>query len=179
MDSRISRTQLVLGLLLILAGAWFLADRTLPAFHDRFSHYLQWPFTLVVLGAALLILGLVLRKPGLAVPAAIVAGIGGIFIYQETHNDYASWSYMWTLIPGFMGLGSILAGLMGNHTAHNLKRGLDWMILSAVLFLFFSALLGDWNLLGKYGPAIILILAGLWVIGSGIVRSFRRKQKEE
>jgi len=179
MDNRKGRTQLVLGLLLILAGAWFLADRTLPAFHDLFSEYMQWPYTLVVIGAGLLILGLVLGAPGMAVPAAIVGGIGGIFIYQETHNDYASWSYMWTLIPGFVGVGSILAGLLGDQTAHNLKRGLNMMVVSAVLFLIFSSFLGGWKLLGNYGPAIVLILLGLWVLGSGLFQTFRKKEPEE
>lgn len=179
MDNPRGRTQLVLGLLLILAGAWFLADRTLPAFHELFSQYLQWPFTLVVIGVGLLILGLLLGAPGMAVPAAIVAGIGGIFIYQDTHHDYASWSYMWTLIPGFVGVGSILAGLLGDHPSHNMKRGLNLMVISAVLFLIFSSFLGGWELLGNFGPAIVLILLGLWVLGSGLFQTLHKKEPEQ
>ena len=177
MENRQGRTQLALGIILILLGAWFLADRTLPTFHDLFSRYMEWPFTLVAIGAGLLILGLVLGAPGMAVPAVIVAGIGGIFIYQETHQDYGSWAYMWTLIPGFVGIGSILAGLLGESTAHNLKRGLNLMVISAVLFLVFSSFLGGWHLLGNYGPAILLILLGLWVLGSGLYQNFRRKEQ--
>jgi hypothetical protein len=172
------RTQLALGVLLILAGGWFLADRTLPAFHDLFSTYTQWPFTLVTIGAGLLILGLVLGAPGMAVPAAIVAGIGGIFIYQDATDNYASWSYMWTLIPGFIGVGSVLAGLLGENTAENLKNGLNAMVFSAVLFLVFSSFLGGWQLLGSYGPAIVLILLGLWVLGSGLYQNFRKRGEE-
>jgi hypothetical protein len=179
MDNGKGRTQLVLGLLLILAGGWYLADSTLPAFHELFSQYLRWPYTLAAIGAALLILGLVLGAPGMTVPAAIVAGVGGIFIYQETNHDYASWSYMWTLIPGFAGIGSILAGLLGDNTAHNVKEGLKAIVFSAVLFLVFSVFLGDLNLLGDYGPAILLILLGLWVLASGFFQTFRKPQKEE
>ncbi|MDO8753083.1 MAG: hypothetical protein Q7J80_04240 [Anaerolineales bacterium] len=114
-------------------------------------------------------------QPGLAIPAAIVAGLGGIFYYQETANDYGSWSYMWALIPGFVGVGSVLAGLLGENTAHNIKRGLNLMVISAVLFLVFSSFLGGWALLGNFGPAILLILLGVWVLGSGLYRSFRKQ----
>ena len=82
---------------------------------------------------------------------------------------------MWALIPGFVGVGSILAGLLGDNAAHNIKRGLNLMVVSAVLFLVFSSFFGGWELLGNYGPAILLILLGLWVLGSGVYRSFRNK----
>jgi hypothetical protein len=125
------------------------------------------------------VLGLVLGSPGMSVPAAIVAGLGGIFYYQETTGNYESWSYMWALIPGFVGVGSILAGLLGDNTAHNLKRGLNLMVVSAVLFLVFSAFFGGWTILGNYGPAILLILLGLWVLGSGLYRTYRKKDEGE
>lgn len=169
------RSQLTLGVLLILLGAWFLLDRTVPAFHGFFEQYTEWPVNLILIGGVIFILGLVLGSPGLSVPAAIVAGIGGIFYYQETTGNYESWSYMWALIPGFVGLGSVLAGLLGDNTAHNLKRGMNLMVVSAVLFLVFSAFLGGWDILGNYGPAILLILLGLWVLGSGLYRTFRSK----
>jgi hypothetical protein len=171
------RSQLALGVILILLGAWFLADKSVPAFHALFNQYTEFPLNMFVIGAGIFIVGLVLGQPGMAVPAAIVAGIGGIFYYQEMTNDYTSWSYMWTLIPGFVGVGSILAGLLGDSTAHNLKRGLNLMVVSAVLFLVFSSFLGGWTLLGNYGPAILLILLGLWVLGRGLYRSFRKREE--
>ena len=73
------RTQLALGILLILLGAWFLLDQTMPAFHTFFERYTEWPINLVLIGGAIFIVGLVLGSPGLFVPASIVAGIGGIF----------------------------------------------------------------------------------------------------
>jgi hypothetical protein len=173
------RSQLALGVILILLGAWFLADKSLPAFHALFNQYTEFPLNMLVIGAGIFIIGLVLGQPGMSVPAAIVAGIGGIFYYQEMTNDYASWSYMWTLIPGFVGVGSILAGLLGDSTAHNLKRGLNLMVISAVLFLVFSSFLGGWTLLGNYGPAVLLILLGLWVLGNGLYRSFRNNKREQ
>jgi hypothetical protein len=47
-----------------------------------------------------------------------------------------------------------------------------------VLFLVFSSFLGGWTLLGSYGPAILLILLGVWVLGSGLYRSLRNKREE-
>jgi len=175
--SRQNRTQLVLGLVLILAGVWFFAQRSIPqvaAFAERFS---DWPFTVIGVGALLLLLGLILGAPGLAVPAAIVAGIGGLFYYFEYLGDWADW-YMWLLVPGFVGVGSILRGLLGEDTRNSLGHGLNLMVISAVLFLVFSAFFGGWDLLGNYGPSILLILLGVWVIGKGLYSSMRRKGGE-
>jgi len=49
------------------------------------------------------------------------------------------------------------------------------MVISAVLFLVFSSFLGGWALLGNFGPAILLILLGVWVLGSGLYRTFRKQ----
>ncbi len=175
--NRQGRTQLALGVILILLGAWFLLDKSVPAFHAIFEKYTEWPVNMLLIGAGIFIVGLVLGQPGMSVPAAIVAGIGGIFYYQDVTNSYDSWSYMWALIPGFVGVGSILAGILGDNTAHNIKRGLNLMVISAVMFLVFSSFFGGWELFGNYGPAILLILLGLWVLGSGLYRSFRKREE--
>lgn len=173
------RTQLALGIILILIGAWFIAQRTIPGVAEFAARFSDWPFTVIGVGAILLLLGLVLGAPGLAVPAAIVSGIGGILYYQEMTGEWASWSYMWTLIPGFIGFGILLQGLLGEDTRNNLRRGLNMMVVSAVLFLVFSAFFGGLPLLGNYGPAILLILLGLWVLGRGIYHSMRKSGTEE
>lgn len=169
------RSQLALGVILILVGGWFLLNQTVPSFQNFFEPFTEWPINMLLIGAVILVIGLVTGSPGLAVPAAIVAGIGGIFYYQEATNNYNSWSYMWALIPGFIGVGTILQGLLGENTAHNLKRGLNLMVVSAVLFLVFASFLGGLDILGNYGPAVLLILLGLWVLGSGLYRTYRRK----
>jgi hypothetical protein len=173
--NRQGRSQLALGVILVLLGTWFLLDRSMPQFHSFFSKYTEWPSNMFLIGGAIFIVGLVLGQPGMSVPAAIVAGIGGIFYYQEATGNFNSWSYMWTLIPGFIGIGTVLAGLLGDNTAYNLKRGLNMMVISAVLFLVFSSFFGGWKLLGNFGPAILLILLGLWVLGSGLYRTYRNK----
>ena len=171
------RSQLALGVILILIGGWFILNQTVPEFKNFFAPYTEWPVNLLLIGAGILLIGLVTDSPGLAVPATIVAGIGGIFYYQEMVGSSESWSYMWALIPGFVGLGVVIQGLLGENTASNLKRGLNLMVISAVIFLIFAAFLGGWTVLGSYGPAVLLILLGVWVLGSGLYRTYRKKDE--
>jgi hypothetical protein len=128
------------------------------------------------IGAGLLIflIGLMVGAPGMAIPAAIVAGIGGILYYQNATNNFASWSYMWTLIPGFVGVGIIITGLLGEHTRHNLARGLNLLVISAVMFLVFGALFGGLGILGPNGPAILLIALGIYILIRGLLRNTNR-----
>jgi hypothetical protein len=178
--SKSGRSQLALGIILVLVGVWFLLDQSMPAFRNFVEQYTEWPINLLLIGAGLFVVALVIGAPGLSIPAAIVAGIGGIFYYQKISGlGSESWSYMWTLIPGFIGVGTILQGLLGDNTASNLKSGLNTMVFSAVLFLIFAAFLGGWNLLGNYAPAILLILLGVWVLGRGLYRTYRKNNQSE
>ncbi|MBV6395563.1 MAG: hypothetical protein HFACDABA_01141 [Anaerolineales bacterium] len=173
--TRQGRSQLVLGIILILLGAWFVATKTIPSLGEFADTYFQGPFILMWIGAGLLVLGLLTGNPGMAVPAAIVAGVGGIIWYNTTYaaDGQSAWAYMWTLIPGFVGIGSIISGLLGDNPRQNISRGLNSMVVSATLFLIFAAIFGGLNILGKYGPAILLILLGLWLLGRSVWKSFR------
>jgi hypothetical protein len=143
-----NRGQLVFGIVLILLGALFIADKQLPAVHQWMDMYMQWPLNMVGIGALLLLLGVLLGAPGMAVPAAIVAGIGGILYYQTQTEDYSSWSYMWTLIPGFVGVGTILMGLFSADW-RQARSGLNAVVVSAVLFVVFAAFFGKLVVLGS------------------------------
>ena len=165
------RTQLVLGVLLILLGVWFVAVRQVPALKAWTSLQFEWPFYVVGVGAVILLIGLLTGAPAMAIPACIVAGIGGILYYQNRFNDWESWSFLWTLIPGFVGVGTILTGILGEDTRHNLGRGINLMVISAVLFLVFAAIMQRLNFLGPWGPPALLILLGLYVIARGLLRS--------
>lgn len=170
------RSQLALGVILILAGAWFLLDKTNPQFHSLFARYTEWPLNMFLIGAGILLLGLVTNSPGLAVPASIVAGIGGIVYYQNRMELQDAW-YTWILLLGCVGIGNIIAGLLGDNTAHNLRQGLKMIVVSVVIFLAFAAFFGDLKLFGNYGPAALLILLGLWMLGNGIYRSYRSREE--
>jgi hypothetical protein len=168
---RQNRTNLFLGVLLILIGAWLVVTRQVPAIQNWLDKNFAWPMWTIGAGLLVLVIGLLTGAPGMAVPASIIAGIGGILYYQNTTGDFSSWSYMWTLIPGFVGVGTILAGLLGEHTRHNLSRGLNLIVISAVMFLVFATFFGGLSILGDYGVAIVLILLGLYVLIRGFVRN--------
>ena len=116
----------------------------------------------------LLVLGLVLGEPGLAVPASIVGGIGGILAYQWYTGDWGSWSYIWTLIPGFVGLGIVLMNLLGGKES-SLKEGGTLILISFVMLTVFGSFFGAIGLAGQYWP-VLLILLGLYLMGRTLFR---------
>ncbi len=136
-----NRSQLALGVVLILLGAWFIAQRQFPGLSNWMGPFMNWPLNVVAAGAVILLIGLLLGAPGMAVPAAIVSGIGGILYYQNMTHDYTSWSYMWALIPGFVGVGEMVAGGL-ERSMRRTRSGMNLIVTSAVLFIVFAAILG-------------------------------------
>jgi hypothetical protein len=171
---RRNRTQLVLGSILILVAGWLIATRINPEL-AKIIHWppFDWPMWVVFSGALLLVIGLLVGAPGMAIPACIVAGIGGILYYQNATGDWESWAYMWTLIPGFVGMGSILAGILGEDFKHSVRHGLNSLLVSAILFVIFGTLFGGWTIFGPYAgyvPIALLFLLGIWFIVRGFLR---------
>jgi hypothetical protein len=169
-----NRTQLVLGILLILVAGWLIVSRANPAL----GRWIQlppfdWPMWVILTGVTLLVIGLLVGAPGMAIPACIVAGIGGILYYQNTTGNWVSWEYLWTLIPGFVGIGSILAGLLGEDFKSSIRHGLNTLIVSAILFAIFGTFFNAWYIFGVnsvYVPIALLFLGGIWLIVRGILR---------
>jgi len=167
---RQNRTSLILGLILILVGGWMILSNQVPAIHVWLQAHSTGSVYTIGAGVLILLIGLFTGAAGMAIPAAIVAGVGGILYYQELHHDYSSWSYMWTLILGFIGVGIILTGLLGENTRHNLASGLRLLIISAVLFLAFGTFLGGLSILGQYGAPILIILLGVYILARSFMR---------
>ena len=175
---RQNRSNLFLGVLLILLGAWLVISRQVPSVQEWLDENLAWPMWTIGAGLLILLIGLITGNPGMAIPASIVAGIGGILYYQYLTDDYRSWSYMWALIPGFVGVGVILTGLLGEHPRHNLARGLNLLFISAAVFLVFATFFGGLSILGDYGAPAILILLGAYILIRGFVRNANRGPDE-
>ena len=167
---RRNRSTLILGILLILIGLWLVASRQVPALQQWLDVEFAWPFWVIGAGILIFIIGLLAGTPSMAVPASIVTGVGCILYYQNASDDYASWSYMWTLIPGFVGVGLILTGLLGENRRRNLSSGLNLIVISVVLFLIFGTIFGGLAILGPYGPAILLIALGIYILVRGFLR---------
>lgn len=163
------RSNLAIGILLILLGGWFLAGQFFPELKELINIENAWPLIVVGVGVFLLALGLLVRAPGLAVPACIVAGIGGILYWQFTTGNWETWSYAWALIPGFVGVGVILARILGDNDSHAFKEGLRLILISLVLFAVFFLFLGGEGMFQEYWP-ILIILLGIWVFVRAILR---------
>lgn len=159
MEQRV-RTRLALGVVLILLGAWFLVVQFVPVLQDWF----RWPTFVIAAGLVLLLIGLVARAPGMAVPACIVAGVGGILYYQDRTQDWAGWSWAWTLIPAFVGVGLLLMAALGEKRPWALVQdGLRLIGIGAVLFVVFAAIFGGFPWLQTYWP-VALIGLGVYLL---------------
>jgi hypothetical protein len=171
--SRERRADLVIGIILLLIGGWFLAAQfnLVPQLNAIINIQFQWPLIVVGVGLLLFIMGLISRSPGMSVPACIVAGIGGILYYTSITGNWGAWTYLWTLIPGFVGVGIIIATLLGSSDRSGYREGLRLVLISAILFVVFFLLLSGRGLFAKYWP-ILIILAGIWII----ITAFWRKK---
>jgi hypothetical protein len=170
---RETRSKLAVGLMLILLGGCFLAFQLVPSLKYTLVITYSWPLIVVGVGVFLLSLGLILRAPGMAVPACIVGGIGGILYWQNLTGLWESWAYLWTLIPGFVGIGILLSGFLGGELRSSLREGLRLVLISIILFVLFWVFLSRSGLGWEYWP-IILIIFGLWTLVEGFWRGKRR-----
>jgi hypothetical protein len=164
------RTSIVGGAILILVGAVLFAAQILPGFMPGFWAIFSWPWIVIGIGLALFVLGAALGEPGMAVPAAIVCGLGGILAYQSYTGDWQSWSYIWTLIPGFVGVGIVLMSLLGGDAS--LKDGSTLIFISFIMLAVFGSFFGAVGMAGRYWP-VLLILLGVVLM----VRTFFTKKE--
>ena len=167
------RSNLASGLVLILLGLLFLSYQLMPGWWGWLNVELTWPLIVVGVGAFLLLFGLLVGAPGMAVPACVVGGIGALLYWQNSTGNWGSWAYAWALIPGFVGLGVILAALLGEgQLMQGLNAGGGLVLTSLVLFAIFSSFLGGLNIFGPYWP-VLLIALGLLLLLRSIVNSRR------
>ena len=159
------RSSVIGGLLMILIGVFFLIVEMFPALAVQLNIARQWPLIIVGLGG-LFLLSALLGAPPLAVPGSIVTGIGGILYYQNATGNWASWAYVWTLIIGFVGVGTIIFGLLERRDKTMLSSGSRMILISLVLFAVFGAFFNGLGQLGIIGPAAIMLL-GLWLLLRG------------
>ena len=119
---------------------------------------------MVAVGLGLFIMGLIVGAPGMAIPACIVAGIGGILYWQNLTGDWFSWTYAWALIPGFVVVGMILSALLGEGGWSQAGKGAEMILVSLVLFIVFGSLFGGISGLGPYWPALLVLVGGVQLV---------------
>jgi hypothetical protein len=160
-----NKGAIIFGVVIIALGALLLVNQYLPNQFDLFSGN----FVLIGLGIIFLLSAFLTGRNGLAIPGCILAGIGGILYLQDLPGNWLNWTYAWTLIPGFVGVGILLSGLLDRSHPHFESGGLVLLAISAAGFLMFGGALGlGWDA-SQYWP-VLLIVAGVVVLLSAIIR---------
>ncbi len=163
------RSIIISGLILILLGIFFLAKEIFP---QAFGFF-EWPFSIIGIGIIFILAAILSVRGGLAVPGSILVGIGGILYAQNHFVGYSSWAYMWALIPGFVGIGILISGLIDGTLRHALGGGFSLIIISLVMFFVFGGSFGLDPEFVKYWP-IILLAFGLIIIISNLAKIKRK-----
>jgi hypothetical protein len=136
---------LVLGIILIVVGALFLALRLANIELGADA----WPLWLIVPGIAMLAGSLFIPFRGglgLGIPGAIIATVGIILWVQAAYDLYATWAYAWALVaPTAPGLAMLAYGAV--HRDGDLVRdGLGATVTGLGLFvgfgIFFEGVVG-------------------------------------
>ena len=128
------RKSITSGLLLILIGLVFLSFQVFPILRMWADQEFTWPLSILMVAVGLLVIGALTGTADMLVPASIVGGIGGILYFQNAGIlTWESWAFLWTLIPGFVGIGVFLAGLL-KWNRKEMGDGLQSLLVSAVLF---------------------------------------------
>jgi len=165
MTTQRSKGGQVFALLMIGIGVWYLSAQFSPIIRDLAYGPGSWPNHILAVAAIFALVGLVTWVPGLLIPAAIIGGIGGILYYQNAYNAWETWAFAWTLIPGFVGVGLLLYGLL-KRRAGALIGALSTLFASAVLFGIFGGWLGGLRLAGYIWPAALVVLGLLLLVGA-------------
>lgn len=152
------------GLILVLLGVWFLAVQFVPSLNAWAEG--KWSLSIIGLGVIFLLVSILTSARGFSIPAFIVGGIGGILYYQNVTGDWDSWAYIWTLIPGFVGLGLLFFSLQIRDKGTR-RAGFTLVFLSMIFFAVFGSFLGAPEAVVQYWP-ILLVLAGLWSMSNSL-----------
>lgn len=162
------------GAVLIIVGALLLAGQLL----DVGLGDLGWPFIVIAIGVAILLIGLVVvNQSGMVVGGTVVTTVGLVLLYQDQTGRWESWAYAWALVgPAASGLGLALWGIRSGD-ADDVRNGtwglLGGLAIFVVGFLFFEGVIGisgepfpfpEWVL-----PAVVIVI-GLVLLARGLIQ---------
>ena len=171
--------EAVLGGLLLLLGVLVLAGQALELELGQVG----CPLFVILPGLGLLGLGLTAAgRPGevLAMAGGVVTMVGLILLVQHTTDRFETWAYAWTLLVVGAGTGRWLAGITRGR--RDLAASGGWLVATGlVAFLafavLFEAVIGVGGRTpggaGRYTLAVLLILAGLVLLGRRLLTTRR------
>jgi hypothetical protein len=172
--------EAALGGLLVLLGLVVLLGQAV----DLEASRVAWPFFVIVPGLALLGVGLAAAgRLGevLATVGGVVTMVGLVLLVQNATDRFETWAYAWTLV--FLvgpGIGRWLLGAV--HGRGDLAASGAWLMAAGlvgflVLAVFFEAVVGiggrSVGSAGRYGLAVLLIGAGLVLVGRRLLAARR------
>ena len=164
-DNR-NRTGAVLGILLVLAGLFFLAGQF---FNFDFGRFL-WPVFVIGFGGlffvGMLASGRTSASAPLAIPGSIIGGIGLMMFFQNLFHNWESWSYGWTVILILVGLGIFIMGWYSEDVTQR-QSGIRVMKIGAIMFLIFAAffeMIFNSFALSRFVFPVVLILLGAYFL---------------
>jgi hypothetical protein len=158
------RSGLMAGMVLIVIGLVLLAVQLTPELTGWLNPRYGWPLLIVGLGGLVTIVGFVTWQVGSVTGGCFLLGLGGILYWQNATDSWASWAYIWTLFPGFTGVGMILSCFMADNPRRAFTAGLWSIFTSAMLFLIFGSFLGNLTLLGVYWPVLVIALGAAMLL---------------
>lgn len=165
------KTTIAGGIILILLGGLFLVSEIFP----QVFNFWDWPFIIIGAGVVFLLWAILSSTGGLAVPGAILSGIGGILFYQNMTGDWDSWSYIWGLIPGFVGTGILLSGIIDRNLKKTYTPGLILILISAVMFFAFGSHFGLQHSIAMFWP-VLLIGLGIFSLVKALAAGKKRQE---
>jgi hypothetical protein len=174
------RGGVMLGIVLIALGAFFLADRFVGFDLGQYG----WPLFVIVPGLLLFAGGLatpdVRAGAGLATAGGITTMVGLVLAVQNATGLWATWAYAWALVgPGGTGVGLFLYGLLRRQSdlvvagARTIGVALALFAAFGLFFEGFIGLSGEPFLVGSEVFPVVLIVAGLILVGLSVLRGRR------
>jgi hypothetical protein len=98
----------------------------------------------------------------LFIPGSVFLSLGLIFIYSTLTEDWVVWAYAWLLIITGVGLGILLASIVGHWGNKSFWAGIWIVAISIGLFGLFATLFG--NPVIKIIGAVLVILVGVFFL---------------
>jgi len=164
------RSGVVGGILLILFGALFLVWQVFPELLENIlGYWFDWPVIIIGIGFVFLVAAVLGQVGGLAIPGCIVGGIGLILAWQNATGNWESWAYVWALIPGFVGLGLVIASVLGENNPGERRVGAIMLAISLGVTSFLASMF-TFQLAYDFVWPIVLIILGVFLMARALFK---------
>jgi hypothetical protein len=173
--------ELLAGLLLLVVGILLLASEPIAGFIGGIGiddEVLSW-WPILIIGLSLFFLVPALLggpnrrlRAGMAIPGALLAGIGAALLYTSLSDRWAAWAYLWSVFPFSLGLGMYAAGWIADAPAFK-WIGAGLAVGGVVAYLVFATAFGGEAF--RLVAAIGILALGLALTVGGLADRLSRK----